>query len=80
VDRLRNFPTYDYHAVVYHFSSSPAFSDLSVSFVCSVVPIMKIMLEHGHCYELLVTKRGDDYCFAFVCKRASSNSMKLFYN
>ena len=43
--------------MVWGFRSSSAFSELSVSFVCSVVPILKITHRNMNTV-VLVTKRG----------------------
>ena len=43
VDRLKNVSTHDYHVAVKRFNSRAASPELSVSFVCFVVPVLKII-------------------------------------
>ena len=72
MSRLKYVLAYDYHTAVY------AFSELSVSFVCSVVPILKI---HCNMYigtwitlQIVGNQKGERLSL-HICVKFASNKM-----
>ena len=77
VDKLLNAALYSHHAAVWHLSVRAGFSELKVSFVPSIMPMLKIIRRNT---KAVVTKSMSDYRFTFVHKLVTSGLTKLSYN